>query len=215
MVMILGTDWSLFQIAFNSAVIIISSIIAFFVAKWARNRNRKSRIATTLANLDPKTGLAKMRDIPDYNERPAAIRWEDEKGRINRRNTKGHPTFQMDFSAAQGGGIERIYACASNSRTCQSTEALCGEPNDDELANIADKSISLWDEQNSEMEIESPKFRQIWWQIVLGVLAGCGIGAVLLAVWLSRQPPPPVTNSTATHAPIMDAVNMVRIALAK
>ncbi len=190
MVMFLGTDWSLFSIIFNSAVVIIASILAFFVARWARKRNRKSRVATTFANIDPKTGLCKMRDIPDYNERPAAIRWEDEKGRFNRRNTFGHPTFQMDFSISQGGGIERIYVCASNSRTCQNTEALCGEPMSDDLTNIADKTISLWDEQNTAMDIEPPKFRQVWWQIALGIMAGFGIGAVILSVWLSRQPPP-------------------------
>lgn len=184
----------LFQIGFFGGIIIIAIIAAWYISKWALRRRHYQHVATTLALGDPKTGLCRTIDILDYDERPASIRWMDEMGKVNRRNTFGHPTLQLGIS-----GIDRMYVCSTASKTCQTTEALCGEQNDltGELAGLADRTISLWDEQNADMQPPEVKLKQIWWQLVLGVVAGMGAGALLIGFLHHNPPPPAATNSTA------------------
>jgi hypothetical protein len=61
------------------------------------------------------------------------------------------------------------------------------------------------------MDIPPPTFKQVWWQIVLGIFAGCAIGVIALTLILSRQPPPPQNVNATVH----QAVMMIRIAIGK
>src|SRR6266704_1000993 len=95
------------------------------------------------------------------------------------RNTKGHPTFTVDFTETKNGGIERMYVASSASKTCVTAEELCGEKQDDtDLTFITDHDTSLWSEAGTEMEVQPPKLRNILWQLVLGGLAGFAIGVM-------------------------------------
>jgi len=204
---IFGMD--LITLGFNAIAAVIAITLAWFVGKWAKNRKHVDRVGTTFADLDPKTGYSRVHPIPGYNELGASIRFEDEKGRIHRRNTKGHPTFTVDFTSAQkNGGIERMYVAASNSKTCVTAEELCGEKqNDSDLTFITDHDTSLWGEAGTDMDSTPPKLRNILWQLVLGGLAGFAIGVMAVAFIESRQPTHQVVNATQS------AIQMARIML--
>src|SRR5438309_8076542 len=113
---IFGMD--LVTLAFNCIGAAVAIILAWFIGAWAKNRRHVDRVGTTFANLDPKTGYSKVHPIPEYNELSASIRYEDSKAHIHRRNTKGHPTFTVDFTETKNGGIERMYVASSASKTC-------------------------------------------------------------------------------------------------
>jgi hypothetical protein len=197
---------------YNAVAFLIFAILGFYIGRWAKNRKHVDRVGTTFADLDPKTGYSRVSPIPGYNELGASIRFEDAKGHIHRRNTKGHPTFTVDFTAAVkgNGGIERMYVAASNSKTCVTAEELCGEKMDDtDLTFIANHDTSLWGEAGTEMESTPPKLRNILWQLVLGGLAGFAIGIMAIAFIESRNPPHAVQNVTQS------AIQMIRIAIGR
>lgn len=202
---------NLISIAFDVIVLIIAITLGWYIGKWAKNRKHVERVGTTFSNLDPKTGYAKTYPVPPYNELPASIRFEDEKARVNRRNTKGYPTFTVDFTdIGSSGGIERMYVCSSDSKTCVTSEQLCGHIQEDtDMTFMTSHDESLWAEAGTEMEHQPPKIRQILWQLVLAGLAGFALGVFIVAFAQSRAHP--ATNSTATQA----AIQMVRIAIAR
>ena len=208
MLQVFGVD--LITIAFDGIAIVVASLLGFYIGKWAKNRRHVDRVGTTFADLDPKTGYSRVSPIPSYNELGASIRFEDARGHIHRRNTKGHPTFTVDFTAASknNGGIERMYVAASNSKTCVTAEELCGEKMDDtDLTFIANHDTALWGEAGTEMEPTPPKVKQILWQLVIGGLAGFAIGVFAVAFIESRNNPHAAQNATQA------AIQMVRVAI--
>jgi hypothetical protein len=208
MVSFLGID--VITLVFDIVAFLIASMLGFYIGKWAKNRRHIDRVGTTFADLDPKTGYSRVSPIPSYNELGASIRFEDAKGHIHRRNTKGHPTFTVDFTAAKNGGIERMYVAASNSKTCVTAEELCGEKMDDtDLTFIANHDTALWGEAGTEMEPTPPKVKQILWQLVIGGLAGFAIGVFAVAFIESRNNPHVAQNATQA------AIQMVRIVVGK
>src|SRR6266571_6013426 len=192
---------------YDAVALIIFSVLGFYVGRWAKNRRHVDRVGTTFANLDPKTGYSKVHPIPEYNELSASIRYEDSKAHIHRRNTKGHPTFTVDFTETKNGGIERMYVASSASKTCVTAEELCGEKQDDtDLTYIADHDTSLWSEAGTDMDMTPPKLRNILWQLVLGGLAGFAIGVMAVAFIESRHPVAAIQNAT-------QVVHMIRMVL--
>ncbi|SRR5713101_39166 len=199
----------LITIGFNGIAAVVAIILGSYIGKWAKNRKHVDRVGTTFADLDPKTGYSRVHPIPEYNELGASIRFEDSKAHIHRRNTKGHPTFTVDFTGASknNGGIERMYVASSASKTCVTAEELCGEKQDDsDLTYIADHDTSLWSEAGTDMDMTPPKLRNILWQLVLGGLAGFAIGVMAVAFIESRTPAHAAQNVT-------QAVQMIRIVL--
>ncbi len=196
---------------YDAVALLVFSILGFYIGRWAKNRRHVDRVGTTFADLDPKTGYSRVHPIPGYNELGASIRFEDEKGRIHRRNTHGYPTFTVDFTGASknNGGIERMYVASSASKTCVTAEELCGEKqNDSDLTFITDHDTSLWSEAGTDMDSTPPKLRNILWQLVLGGLAGFAIGVMAVAFIESRHPVT-VTNSTQAM------IQMVRIVIVR